>query len=115
MFSSAHGGVTVFAFFDTRRAVMGDKYPVKIRVRYKRDRRDYITGKKLTVEEWDRLPETKIPELKNIRSEIQASFKIVDGIVEELFRIDSFTFDTLNMRLSKGTGDTLNIAFRAKI
>ena len=115
MYSSAHGGITVSVFFDTRRAVDGDKFPVKIRVRYKRDRRDYITGKKLTVEEWEKLWDTKSSKFTGIRSEIQASFKIIDDNVLELFRDDNFTFDALNMRLSKGTSDTLIAAFKAKI
>jgi len=115
MFNSAHGGITVSTFFDTRRAVVGEKYPVKIRVRHKRDRRDYVTGKKLTIDEWNRLPDTKSVKFIGIRSEIQASFKIIDDIALELFRADSFTFDALNNRLSKGTSHTLNTAFKAKI
>ena len=115
MFNSSHGSITVSAFFDTRRAVSVDKYPVKIRVRHKRDRRDYVTGKKLTVNEWNKLPGTKSVKFVGIRSEIQASFKIIDDIVLELFRTDSFTFDALNIRLSKGTSHTINTAFKAKI
>jgi len=115
MFSSAHGSITVYVFFDTRRAIDGSKYPVKIRVRYKRDRRDYVTGKKLTVEEWNKLPDTKSVKFIGIRSEIQASFKIIDTIVENLYRDDNFSFDTLNMRLGKCTTDTLNTAFTAKM
>ena len=119
MFNSAHGGITVSAFFDTRRAI-GDekqpvgKYPVKIRVRYKRDRKDYVTGKNLTVEEWDRLSETKSVKFVKLRGDIQASFKIVDSIVENLYHEDKFTFETLNLRLGKCTSDTLNTALRAK-
>ena len=115
MYNSTHGGITVSAFFDTRRAVGSGKYPVKIRVRYKRDRRDYVTGKKMTVKEWEILPITKSVKFIGIRSEIQASFKIIDDIVLELFRDDCFTFDALNIRLSKGTSDTLITAFNAKI
>ena len=33
----------------------------------------------------------------------------------ELFNADCFTFESLNNRLSKGTNDTLNTAFKAKI
>ena len=115
MYSSAHGGITVFAFFDTRRKVEGDKYPVKIRVRYQRDRKDYPTGKKLTQEEWAKLPETKSLRLIEMKKDIQASFNTVDDIVKELHRDDRFSFDALNVRLSKGTSDTLITAFKAKI
>jgi integrase len=115
MYNSAHGGITVSVFFDTRRAVGGDKYPVKIRVRYKRDRRDYVTGKKLSVEEWNKLPTTKSVKFVKLRDEIQASFKIIDAVVLELFRDDNFTFDALNIRLERSVSDTLNTAFQAKI
>ena len=117
MYSSTHGRITVNTFFDIRREVgeVAGKYPVKIRVRYNRERRDYGTGKALAAVEWDKLPETKSAKLKDVRSDIQASFRIIDGIVKELYSTDSFTFDTLNMRLSKGTSDTITTAFKAKI
>ena len=115
MLSSAHGSITLSVFFDTRRAIDGDKYPVKIRVRYKRDRKDYVTGKKLTEEEWNKLPVTKSAQFVKLRDEIQASFKIVDDIVLDLFRNDMFSFETLNTRLGKCTTDTINTAFAAKI
>ena len=115
MYSSTHGGITVSVFFDTRRAVEGDKYPVKIRVRYKRDRRDYITGKKMTVEEWDKISTTKSTKFIKLRDEIQASFKIIDVAVESLYREDRFSFDALNVRLGKCTTDTLNTAFVSKM
>ena len=115
MFNSAHGGITVSAFFDTRRAIDGDKYPVKIRVRYKRDRRDYATGKKMTAEEWGKMPETKSVKFAKYRDDIQSSFKIVDGIVEKLYRDNSFSFAELNQRLGKCDSDTLNTAFYAKM
>ena len=113
MFSSAHGEITVNTYFDTRREA--DKYPVKIRVRYRGDRKDYPTGKKLTEKEWDLLPDTKIVKLLGIKKEIQASFKIIDDIVLDLNRDGKFSFEVLNLRLSKGTSDTLNKAFIAKM
>jgi len=123
MYNSERGGITVYAFFDKRRAVEGSKkypekdwiYPVKIRVVYKRERRDYGTGKKMTAEEWEKLPASKSQHFIKLRNEIQTSFKIVDEVVEELFHEDSFTFDALNKRLSKGTSDTINTAFKVKI
>ena len=115
MFNSAHGNVTVSVFFDQRRAVEGEKYPVKIRVRHNRDRKDFATGKKLTLDEWDKLPTTKSLKLIKTKSEIQKSFNIVDSAVLELFNTDIFSFEALNVRLSKGALTTLNSAFMAKI
>jgi integrase len=115
MYSSAHGGITVFLFFDTRRAVADGKYPVKIRVRYKRDRKDFVTGKKLTVEEWEKLPTTKSTTFIKLRNELQALFKQVDNVVEELNCEGDFSFEMLDMRLRMGTGETVNTAFKTKI
>ena len=103
MFSSAHGNITVSVFFDKRRAVDGDKYPVKIRVRYNRDRKDYPTGKKFSEIEWVDLPKSKSHSSKAARDEIQVSFKIIDDVVLDLFNSDSFSFDALNVRLSNGS------------
>ena len=115
MYKSAHGKVTVFTFFDMRGKDEADKSPVKIRVRYQRDRRDYPTGKKLTAVEWEKLPTTKEREYTRIRNEIQSSFNLVDDIVEELNKANRFSFDALNLRLSKGLSDSVNTAFKAKI
>jgi len=115
MYSSTHGDITVNTFFDTRRAVDGNRYPVKIRVRYKRDRRDYPTGKKLTVNEWELLSDSKSTKIISIRKEIQSTYRVIDDTVLDLFTEDCFSFDALNTRLSKGTSDTLIAAFKTKI
>ena len=115
MYNSVHGSITVSTFFDTRRVVGENTYPVKIRVRYKRDRKDYPTGKRLTEWEWNELPKTKSTKLIAIRKEIQTSFKIINDVVLDLFNADNFTFDALNIRLSKGLSHTINTAFKAKI
>jgi len=121
MYKSTHGKVTVATFFDSRVKVelagkiAGKKFPVKIRVWHKRERKDYPTGKKLTADEWGKLLTTKEREYSKIRNEIQSSFKIVDDIVEELNKANRFSFDALNVRLSKGVSDSVNTAFKAKI
>ena len=113
MYNIAHGRITVSTFFDTRRLLEGKFYPVKIRVRYNRDRRDFPTGKKLTCEEWDNL--SKSTGNIQLKKAIQDSFKIIDDIVADLYKDDIFSFDALNRRLQKGTSDTLNTAFIAKM
>ena len=117
MYKIAHDNVTVSTFFDSRGKVEmeGKKFPVKIRVWYKRERKDYPTGKKLTIEEWGKLPTTKEREFAGIRNEIQSSFKIVDDVVSDLVWTNNFSFDLLNLRLSKGARDSINTAFKAKI
>ena len=115
LFSSSYGSITVASYLDDRRETQDGRFPVKIRVTYKRERKYYPTGKKASQKEWDDLPTTKSVKFIGIKSEIQTSFKIIDNIVRELFRDDIFTFDALNIRLSKGTSHTLNTAFKAKI
>ena len=115
MYSSAHGNITVSVFFDTRRELQDKKYPVKIRVRFNRERKDYTTGKKLTEGEWEKLAVTKSVRFIKLRDEVQASFKIVDDIIKDLYRDDKFSFEALNLRLGKCVTDTLNTAFVAKM
>ena len=52
---------------------------------------------------------------KDIRESIENSFSLVRRNVETLAEKGGFSFDALNLRLSKATGDTVNSAFNAKI
>jgi len=115
MFKNSYGQINISVFFDKRRPVETNKYPVKIRVRYKRERKDYITGKKLTIEDWGKLQFAKSIQFVKLRNEIQLSFSIIDKIVENLYREDSFSFSALNYRIGKCVTNTLNAAFTDKI
>lgn len=75
----------------------------------------YLTGKELTEEEWQKLPETKSRRLLEIRESIENSFSLVKYNVETLADKGGFSFDALNVRLGKAKGDTVNSAFKAKI
>ena len=100
---------------DTRKTNSNGEYPVKIRVNYQRVRVYYSTGKNLTREEWDSLPTNKSTAAKTIKASIENSFYLVRNNVEALAERGDFLFDTLNSRLGKATGDTVNNALRAKI
>ena len=50
-----------------------------------------------------------------VRKDIESSYQIVRGVVEELARDGIFSFDSLNKRLKRSGVDTLNRAFAAKI
>ena len=115
LFSSSYGGITVASYLDDRRETQDGKFPIKIRVTHKRERKYYATGKKASQAEWDELPTTQKVKLKILKREVQTSFKIIDNIVLELYREDKFSFDILNTRLGKCVSDTLNTAFIAKI
>ena len=79
-------GITVAPIIDTSHPKKNGKCPVKIRVTYRRDRRYYPTGKDLTLDEWEGLTTTKVRALVAVRKDIESSYQIVRGVVEELAR-----------------------------
>ena len=86
-------GITVAPIIDTSHPKKNGKCPVKIRVTYRRDRRYYPTGKDLTLDEWEGLTTTKVRALVAVRKDIESSYQIVRGVVEELARDGIFSFD----------------------
>lgn len=115
MYSYSKDGITVGAMLDTRKSNSKGNYPVKIRVNYKRERQYFPTGKNLSKDEWDKLPELKSRQYKDVREDIESSFYIVKDNVELLAEKGEFSFHILNTRLGKSIGDTLNNAIRSKI
>ena len=115
MHSYSKDGIIVTSMLDTRKTNSNGEYPVKIRVNYQLVRAYYSTGKNLTREEWDSLPTNKSTAAKTIKASIENSFYLVRNNVEALAERGDFLFDTLNSRLGKATGDTVNNALRAKI
>ena len=114
-FKYSKDGITVTPILDTAHPKKSGKYPVRIRVCYIKKRRYYSTGKDLTADEWESLSTTKVRALVDVRKDIESSYQIVRGVVEELARDGIFSFDSLNKRLKRSGVDTLNRAFAAKI
>lgn len=115
MFKFAKDNVSVLTVLDTRRPKASGLYPIKVQVVHQRAQKYYNTGKELNPEDWERLPTTKNKELKEIRQSINHSFSLVRTQVEALIERGEFTFDALNLRLGRSSGDTVNTLFRAKI
>lgn len=115
MYNYSKDGITVSSILDDRKENKNGSYPVKIRVTFKRVRKYYSTGKMLSVDDWRRLANTRSHELGEIRKDIENSFSLVKANVIALAEKGEFTFDALNVRLSRNTGDTINTAFRVKI
>lgn len=115
MYSYSNNGITISSVIDERREMSDGTFPVKIRVTFKRERKYYSTGKNLSIEEWERLPETKSRKQIAIRTDIQYSFDKVKNAVLQLERDDKFTFTALNNYLGKSIGVSLNAAFQTKI
>ncbi len=115
MYRDSKDGITVLTILDTRRPKINGLYPVKVQVIHKRVQKYYSTGKELTEKDWKKLPETRAAELSKVRNSIKNSYDIVLKNIEELAYKGEFTFDALNLRLGKATGDTVNTALKAKI
>ena len=115
MFKYTKDSVSVFTVLDTRRPKSDGKYPVKVQVGFARKQKYYTTSKTLSVEEWRKLPTTKLRSLVQVREEIEARFNIVRDFVRDLTDAGNFSFYTLNMRLNGATAGTINTAFEAKI
>jgi len=115
MYKYAKDGISVLTILDTRRKKQSGLFPVKIQVIQNRNQKYYTTGKELTLEDWQRLPESKIRKLIEIREDLSSSFSIIKQNVEALAKESEFSFDALNVRLGRSASDTLNTALKAKI
>ena len=115
MFCYTKDGIAVASMLDTRKTNSKGEYPVKIRVNLKRVRSYYTVGISMSKESWEGLPTNKATTAKAIKASIENSFSLVKSNVEALAERGEFSFDTLNSRLGKATGDTVNNAIRAKI
>ncbi|KAA6324799.1 Tyrosine recombinase XerC [termite gut metagenome] len=116
MLKYAKDGVSVVLTLDTRREKKDGLFPVKIQVVQNGKQKYYSTGKSLSEDEWELLPESKSRKLSEIRKDLENSFSMIKVNVEALVNEHEFTFDVLNLRLGKGLAShTLNAAFQAKI
>lgn len=101
--------------FDTRREKDNGYYPVKIRVTYLK-RQVYYPCMDMTACEYSNLHKAvRNPNLIKTKKLIQAMFKRITGIIEELVTRDGFSFEMLNMRLKRGVEDSILTAFDNRI
>ncbi|WP_159468022.1 site-specific integrase [Dyadobacter sp. 3J3] len=115
MYSYSQDGITISSIQDIRKPNKDKKFPVKIRVTYKRDRKYYSTGKNMSVQEWESLPGTKSKAASELKFAIQTSFNLVSKVAQGLINDGGFSFELLNIRLGKGVDSNLNSAFASKI
>ena len=110
MFNYSKDGVVVSTVLGARTINKEGKYPVKIKGYYqKRPKYDSI-GICMTKEEWNKLPGSKSFEYRKIKQAIESCFSLVRMNVEALAEKGIFSFNTLNLRLGKATGDTLIVS-----
>ena len=115
MYSYSKDGITVASVIDTRKPNAKGQYPAKIRVNQNRVRNYYSIGISMTKSDWEKLPNAKSTQANNIKEAIENSFSLVRDNVEALAQRGDFSFDALNCRLGRATGDNLNNAIRAKL
>ena len=115
MFKYSKDGIIVSSMLDTRVKTTQNEYPVKIRVNYNQVRVYYPTGKTMTRDDWEKFASAKSSTVKSLRESIGNSFSLVRNNVQALAEKGDFSFDALNLRLGKATGDTVNNAIKAKI
>lgn len=115
MLDYSRNGVTVSAMLDSRRIHKDNKYPIKIRVTFKRERKYYPTGKSLSMDEWSILSTSKKAIMLEIRAAVENTYNIIRGTVDKLINDDDFTFQALNNRLGYGLYESIEPAFHKKI
>ena len=74
MLKYSKDGISVLLILDSRRELKEGAYPVKIQVVQNRKQRYYSTGKNLTVEEWEKLFDSKSKGLADIRRDFGEQF-----------------------------------------
>lgn len=108
-------GITVAPMLDVNHPDKDGLFPVRIRVCYRRKRKYYNTGKRLSKQEWESMPSTKVKYLCNMRKDIENSYTLVRKDVEELASLGEFSFDALNCKLRYAGSVTINSFFKHKI
>ena len=110
-------GVSLSLVRDVRKKDPKDICPIRWRVTFQRKQIYYSTGVSLNLDEWDLLiNESRKKEIKAYRETFQDYYvKTIHKQVKDLVDNGIFSFDLLNVRLSKSVGEDVKQAFRTKI
>ena len=111
MLNYSKDGIHVAVIIDTRRALNSGLYPIKVRVQTGRTVKYYSTSKSLSAHDWEVLFTTKDKGLTRIRKDIENSFELVRGVVEELAYNGDFSFEALTTRLRHTSTNSINDLF----
>lgn len=109
----AKNGVTVALFYDNRKTNINGESPIKVRVTFQRKSVYVKTGKYLTPEQWAKLPTGRSNDFLRIRKDVEEIFNHVRDIVDDI-AVD-FTFDLFDVRMRRGTLQSLNELLNTKI
>lgn len=108
-------GISIAYVFDDHNKSKDGLFPIKIRVIHNRKPSYYLTGKRLSKDDWGKLATSRIPELMRIRKNIKDSFDLIVRCVEELSLAGNFSFQSLNVRLGRESAGTVDSYYKAKV
>lgn len=117
MFDYSINGVSLCLVRDIRGKDTNTPCPIKWRVTYKRKQVYYPFNIYLSLDDWNLLQEnSRKPSIKELRDSLQIYFdSAIKKHVKELSETDNFTFDNLNLKLSRVVINSMNAAFEDKI
>lgn len=115
MYKYSKDNVSVLTVLDKRKAKKNGLYPIKVQVIHNRKQKYYSTGQELSLKEWDLLPHSKVRKLCAVRHCLENSYSIIKQQVEVLVFRGDFCFDTLNARLGRYSGISVNSVFLKKM
>ncbi|MCK3682804.1 site-specific integrase [Maribellus sp. YY47] len=115
MYSYKNQGVSIKTVLDKRREYKGCLYKIRIQVIYDRKVWLYTPGKMISESNWEILPTSKSPVIREVREDLQASFELIKKHVRELSNDGKFSFEEMNIRLKSVSADTINALLQYKI
>jgi len=108
-------GVTGILFHDTRKIKQNEKYPVKYRVTYGRNRHYYLSGIDLSINEFSTLEISKKRCHVQILEKLLTFEKKIDNHIDTILREGVFSFEALNKRMGKSITNDISSVYDRRI
>ena len=106
--------VTAYIILDTRRAKKKtNRYPVKYRICFLRKCIYYPSGRSMSIDDFALLDDPK--QMKEERKLISSGFDKIKEHIKDLVKGEGFSLELLHKRLSRGTKDSVYLAYQFKI
>ena len=102
---------TATFFLDTRRSKSGDKFPLKLTIYRRPDKKRYGTAISLTSGDWEKIqnPKLKDQKLKDIRIEMTVIMNKANKILEKL---EPFSFELFEKRFYTASGVKVDLTLK---
>jgi integrase/recombinase XerD len=112
------GNVKCAIVLDDRRPKSDGLFPIKFKVTHNAKRQYFAAGYDISVEDWLKLTDNKVKlsrHLSGLKTSLILGIDIYISIIEDLNRSEGFSFDLLDLRLSKGTINNVFDLFEEKV